>query len=71
MQRIIRIAMLVVSVVGVVTTIVKRFGPRLQEYATATEAFWSNPKVVKAREKAWEQARRARAAQTAAKARQA
>ena len=60
MQRIIRIIMLVVSVVGLVTTIVKRFGPRVQEYATATQTFWSNPKVIKAREKAWEQARRAR-----------
>jgi hypothetical protein len=61
MQRIIRIIMLVVSVVGVVTAIIKRFGPRVQEYTTATQTFWSNPKVVKAREKAWEQARRAQA----------
>jgi hypothetical protein len=48
-------------VVGVVTAIIKRFGPRVQEYTTATQTFWSNPKVVKAREKAWEQARRAQA----------
>ena len=67
MQRIIRIIMLAVSVIGVVTAIIKRFGPRVQEYATATQTFWSNPKVVKAREKAWEQARRARE-QSAARA---
>lgn len=70
MQRIIRIIMLAVSVIGIITTLVKRFGPRVQEYATASQTFWSNPKVVKAREKAWEQARRARA-ESAARAHRA
>ena len=61
MQRIIRTIMLVVSVLGVLAAIIRRFGPRVQEYTTATQTFWSNPKVVRAREKAWEQARRAQA----------
>jgi hypothetical protein len=59
MQRFIRAAMLIVSVIGVITAIVKRFGPRVKEYSAASQAFWSNPRVIKARQKAWEQARRA------------
>jgi hypothetical protein len=64
MPRLIRTAMLIVSIIGVVTALVRRFAPRLREYSTASQAFWSNPKVIKAREKAWDQARR-RTAETA------
>lgn len=66
MQRFIRAAMLIVSVIGVITAIVKRFGPRVKEYSAASQAFWSNPRVIKARQKAWEQARRATQAEAKA-----
>jgi hypothetical protein len=65
MPRLIRTAMLIVSVIGVVTALVRRLAPRLREYSAASQAFWSNPKVIKARQKAWEQARRRGAAQGA------
>jgi len=67
MQRFIRAAMLIMSVIGVVTAIVKRFAPRVKEYSAASQAFWSNPRVIKARQKAWEQARRVSSAQASAK----
>ena len=51
--------MLIVSVIGVITAIVKRFGPRVKEYSAASQEFWGNPRVIKARQKAWEHARRA------------
>jgi hypothetical protein len=65
MPRLIRTAMLIVSIIGVVTALVRRFGPRLREYSAASQTFWSNPKVIKAREKAWDQARRRVGDQTA------
>ena len=66
MQRIIRGVMLVMSIVGVVTALVRRFGPRVREYGVASQAFWSDPKVIKAREKAWQRAHRAMQAEAKA-----
>jgi len=66
MQRIIRTLMLIMSVAGVITALVRRFGPRVREYGAASQAFWSDPKVIKAREKATQRAHRAMQAQAKA-----
>lgn len=66
MQRIIRGATLVMSIVGVITALVRRFGPRVREYGAASQAFWSDPKVIKAREKARQRAHRAMRAEAKA-----
>lgn len=59
MQRIIRAGLLIAGLVSVISALVRRFGPRVQEYAAATEGFWSDPKVAKARRQAWDHAQRA------------
>jgi hypothetical protein len=59
MQTFIRAAMLIAGVIGIITVIAKRLAPRVMEYSAASQEFWSNPRVIKARQKAWEHARRA------------
>jgi hypothetical protein len=68
MPRLIRTVMVIVSVIGVVAALARRFGPRVREYSSASQAFWSDPKVMKAREKAWAQARRQFRAESAGRA---
>ncbi len=68
MPRIIRTVMLIASVIGIVTALVRRAGPRVREYSAASQAFWSNPRVIKARQKAWDQARRRVAAEAKGRA---
>ena len=65
MPRQIRMTMIILGVVSIVAALGRRFAPRLREYSAASEAFWTNPKVIKAREKAWAQARLQVGAQTA------
>jgi hypothetical protein len=59
MQRIIRVGLLIAGIVSIITALIRRFGPRVQEYAAATEGFWADPKVARARRQAWEHAQRA------------
>jgi hypothetical protein len=65
MPRQIRMTMIILGAVSIVAALGRRFAPRLREYSAASEAFWTNPKVINAREKAWAQARRQVGAQTA------
>ena len=66
MQTFIRAALWIAGGIGIITIIAKRLAPKVMEYSAASQEFWSNPRVIKARQKAWEQARRA--SQTEAKA---
>jgi hypothetical protein len=58
MQRIIRAGVFIAGIVSIISALVRRFGPRVQEYAAATEGFWADPRVSKARRQAWEHAQR-------------
>lgn len=66
MQTFIRAALWIAGVVGIIAIIGRRLAPRVMEYSAASQEFWSNPRVIKARQKAWEHARRASRAEARA-----
>ncbi|MFC5788404.1 hypothetical protein EDM22_15145 [Agromyces tardus] len=58
MQRFIRAGLFIAGIVSIISALVRRVGPRVQEYTTASQEFWADPKVARARQQAWAHAQR-------------